>query len=50
MTDNLATQLEGLSPDKLAALFKRMNIDVVKQEDDYDFNSMRQFSAHPRQG
>jgi hypothetical protein len=50
MTDNLASQLKGLSPDKLAALFKRMNVNVVKQEDGHDYDSVRQFSARPCQG
>jgi hypothetical protein len=50
MTDNLASQLKGLSPDKLAAFFKRMNIDIVKQEDHRDYDSVQQFSNHPHQG
>jgi hypothetical protein len=50
MADNLVSQLKGLSPDELAALFKGMNIDIMKQEDDRDYDSMQQFSAHPCQG
>ncbi len=50
MADNLAPQLEGLIMEDPAALFKHMNINVVKQEDNRDYNSMQQFSASPRQG
>jgi hypothetical protein len=50
MTDDLASQLKGLSPGELATLFKRMNIDVMKQGDDRDHDSVQQFSALPCQG
>jgi hypothetical protein len=38
MADDLASQLEVLSPDELAALFKRMNINVMRQEDNHDYD------------
>ncbi len=50
MTDDLASQIEGLRLDKLAALFKHMNIIVVKQEDDRDYDSVWQFFPCPCQG
>jgi hypothetical protein len=50
MANNLASQLEGLSTDKLTALFKPMNIDIMKQKDDRDYHSMQQFSARTCQG
>jgi hypothetical protein len=51
--DKLASQLKSLSADNLAALFKHMNIKVVKQEPDEqerDYNTMQQFLARPCQG
>jgi hypothetical protein len=41
MPDDLASQPGGLSPDEFVALFKRMNIDVMKQEDNHDYDSMQ---------
>jgi hypothetical protein len=47
---NLASQLKGLSADKLAALFTHTNINIVKQEGKRNYNKMQQFPARPRQG